>query len=115
VRFVISGVKSITKAISCFRIGYPWFDPYSAPNPAIHRLQEAIFHLATVSDPEENPVGPPHPELTKFLYPPIEIIEETEDVVTELKRQLNIKRVPPPAKRTDRKSARAHGAADDSE
>jgi hypothetical protein len=96
-------------------VEYPWFDPYTSSNPAIHRLQEAIFHLATVSNPEENPVGPPHPELIKYLYPPMEVVEETEAVVRELKRELNIKRVPPPVKRAERKSGRANGTADDSE
>lgn len=97
------------------RVEYPWFDPYATANPAIHRLQEAIFHLATVSDLEENPVGPPHPELVKYLYPPTEIVEETEEVVAALKQKLDIKRVPPPIKRADRKSGRAQGTADDSE
>ena len=43
------------------------------------------------------------------------MVEGTEEVVRELKRELDIKRVPPPVKRAERKSGRANGTADDSE
>jgi hypothetical protein len=48
-------------------------------------------------------------------YTAFKIVEETEEVVAALKHKLDIRRVPPPVKRADRKSGRAQGTADDSE
>lgn len=93
---------------------YPWFDPYSNPNPAIHRLNEAIYHLATEPDPHNNPVPPPHPDIVRFLYPPEEVIEASEETVRKLKEALDIKKVPPPMKKPAR-MAKGVPEADDEE
>lgn len=85
--------------------GLPWLDPQACFNPAIHRIKEAVYHLATTSDLNTDPVPPPHAELTKFLEPPSELAQKTESTVAKLKRSLDIKLAPPKKKRVDRKAA----------
>nr|XP_019042867.1 hypothetical protein I302_08576 [Kwoniella bestiolae CBS 10118]OCF21797.1 hypothetical protein I302_08576 [Kwoniella bestiolae CBS 10118] len=72
-----------------------WFDPERSYNPVIHRIKEAIFHASLTADLDANPLGPPHPELTKFFDTPFEIVEKCEDLTKRLKNALDIKKVPP--------------------
>ena len=76
-----------------------WFEPYRSFNPVIHRIKEAIFHASLASDLEKDPLGPPHPELTKYFDPPEEIVADTTKVVNQLKDALNIKKVQPRQRR----------------
>lgn len=84
--------------------GSSWLDPQACFNPAIHRIKEAVYHLATTSDLDTDPVPPPHAALTKYLEPPSELIQATESTVAKLKRALDVKPAPPKKKRIDRKA-----------
>ncbi|WWD01563.1 hypothetical protein V866_008508 [Kwoniella sp. B9012] len=72
-----------------------WFEPEKSYNPVIHRIKEAIFHASLTADLDANPLGPPHPELTKYFNTPSEVVERSEDLTKRLKDALDIKKVPP--------------------
>ncbi|WWC61275.1 uncharacterized protein I303_103856 [Kwoniella dejecticola CBS 10117] len=72
-----------------------WFDPQKSYNPVIHRIKEAIFHASLTSDLDADPLGPPHPELTKYFNAPSDIAEQVTDVTRRLKEALDIKKVAP--------------------
>ncbi|KIR74038.1 ATP-dependent DNA helicase 2 subunit 2 [Cryptococcus deuterogattii CA1014] len=76
-----------------------WFKPWEAVNPVIHRIKEAIFHASLTPDLDEDPLGPPHPELTKYFETPAELAEKVKDVTERLKEILDIKKVPEKRKR----------------
>lgn len=76
-----------------------WFKPWEAVNPVIHRIKEAIFHASLTPDFDEDPLGPPHPELTKYFETPAELAEKVKDVTERLKEILDIKKVPEKRKR----------------
>lgn len=76
-----------------------WFKPWEAVNPVIHRIKEAIFHASLTPDLDEDPLGPPHPELTKYFETPAELAGKVEDVTERLKEILDIKKVPEKRKR----------------
>ncbi|KAG9039153.1 ATP-dependent DNA helicase II subunit 2, partial [Tulasnella sp. UAMH 9824] len=73
----------------------PWFDMSASYNPAIHRLKTALFHGAVFPDLENNPIPPPHPELTKYLEPPPEVVERSKRALEKLKKAVDVKLVPP--------------------
>lgn len=73
--------------------GRSWYDPAFSYNPSIHRIKQAVFHAAVTSDPKTDPLGPPHPELTKYFRTPETLLEKTEKVTERLKEALNIKKV----------------------
>lgn len=72
----------------------PWFDTVRSINPAIHRIKEAIFHASLTRDLDKDPLGPPHPEITKYFNPPAELVGKSEKVTEQLKAALDIKKVP---------------------
>nr|XP_019013387.1 uncharacterized protein I206_01453 [Kwoniella pini CBS 10737]OCF52168.1 hypothetical protein I206_01453 [Kwoniella pini CBS 10737] len=72
-----------------------WFETQKSYNPVIHRIKEAIFHASLTSDLDADPLGPPHPELTKYFDTPDEIADRITDVTEKLKDALNIKKVSP--------------------
>jgi ATP-dependent DNA helicase 2 subunit 2 len=76
------------------RPGEPWFDTVTSYNPAIHRIKEAIFHASLTRDLDQDPLGPPHPEIVRYLNPPQALVEKSEDVMQRLKEALDIKKVP---------------------
>ncbi|KAK4688057.1 ATP-dependent DNA helicase 2 subunit 2, partial [Tremellales sp. Uapishka_1] len=73
----------------------PWFAPQKSFNPVIHRIKEAIFHCSITQDLDKDPLGPPHPELTKYFSPPAEFGEKVDSVTERLRSALDIKKVPP--------------------
>lgn len=82
----------------------PWYDCAESYNPAIHRLREAIYHLAITSDLNTDPVPPPHPSLVKYINPPASILEASSETVAYLANALEIKAAPPPKKKFERKA-----------
>lgn len=76
-----------------------WFKPWEAVNPVIHRIKEATFHASLTPDLDEDPLGPPHPELTKYFETPAELAEKVKDVTERLREILDIKKVPEKRKR----------------
>lgn len=74
-------------------IFYPWLDITSSFNPAIHRIKEAIYHLATTTNLDTDPVPPPHHELLRYFNPPSELVENEEinGTIQRLKRVLDVK------------------------
>ncbi|KAG8971417.1 ATP-dependent DNA helicase II subunit 2 [Tulasnella sp. 425] len=73
----------------------PWYDMSASYNPSIHRLKTALFHGAVFPDLENNPIPPPHPELTKYLEPPSEVVERSKKALEKLKKAVDVKLVPP--------------------
>lgn len=72
-----------------------WFDVNRSYNPVIHRIKEAIFHASLTQDLDAEPLGPPHPELTKYFNTPEALVKGAEDVTARLKEALKVKKVPP--------------------
>src|SRR6202035_3223676 len=69
----------------------PWFDTRLSYNPAIHRIKQAQFHCAVVSDLNSNPLPPPHPELLKYFEPPRKMLKKAKPVIEECQRAFNVK------------------------
>ncbi|ODO11439.1 hypothetical protein I350_00219 [Cryptococcus amylolentus CBS 6273] len=76
-----------------------WFDPKEAVNPSIHRVNEAIFHASLTADLDQDPLGPPHPEIVKYFNTPAEVGKKVKDVTERLKELLAIRKVPPKMKK----------------
>ncbi|WVR05055.1 hypothetical protein IAU60_002067 [Kwoniella sp. DSM 27419] len=72
-----------------------WFEPEKSFNPVIHRIKEAIFHASLTADLDAYPLGPPHPELTKYFQTPEEMGDQVVDLTNRLKDALAVKKVPP--------------------
>jgi len=70
-------------------------DPNQSYNPVIHRIKEAIFHASLTENLDQDPLGPPHPELVKYFKTPDEIVTAVETITIKLKDKLDIKKVPP--------------------
>ncbi|KAF6765925.1 SPOC domain-like protein [Ephemerocybe angulata] len=71
-----------------------WFSTAEAFNPAIHRIKQAIFHSAVVSDIATNPLPPPHPDLTFFFEPPSRALKRARKPLEKCKQLFNVKQVP---------------------
>ncbi|KAG2023769.1 Ku80 [Coprinopsis cinerea AmutBmut pab1-1] len=86
----------------------PWFDTSSSFNPAVHRIKQAIFHSAVVSDVTTDPLPPPHPELLTYFEPPKRVLKRSRDALEECKKVFAVKEVP---KRTakSKKDEHTHG------
>ncbi|KAJ7171774.1 SPOC domain-like protein [Mycena crocata] len=61
----------------------PWFDTRLSYNPAIHRIKQAQFHAAVVSDLSTNPLPPPHPELLKYFDPPRRVLKRAREAIED--------------------------------
>ncbi|EPQ61200.1 SPOC domain-like protein [Gloeophyllum trabeum ATCC 11539] len=72
----------------------PWFDVRFSYNPAVHRVKQALFHSAIVSDLTTNPLPPPHPELLKYFDPPKRVLKRARPTIEECKNLFNVKEVP---------------------
>lgn len=83
--------------------GQTWFNSALSVNPVIHRIKEAILHASLTADPEADPLGPPHPEITQYFHTPEEIAVRVEKITEQLKDALDIKKVPPRARRAANK------------
>nr|ODN81269.1 hypothetical protein L203_05775 [Cryptococcus depauperatus CBS 7841] len=73
----------------------PWFSVTESFNPVTHRIREAIFHAALTVDLDQDPLGPPHPELIKFFRTPATIVNKTQKVTEKLQKALDIKKASP--------------------
>jgi ATP-dependent DNA helicase 2 subunit 2 len=60
-------------------------------NPAIHRIKQALFHGAITSDLSENPLPPPHPDLTMYFESPPKVLKRVAAVVEECKDAFKVK------------------------
>lgn len=69
----------------------PWFDPRLSFNPAVHRIKQALFHAAVVTDLKASPLPPPHPEVIKYLEPPKRVLKRAHDAVEECKKTFKVK------------------------
>ncbi|KAG8984122.1 ATP-dependent DNA helicase II subunit 2 [Tulasnella sp. JGI-2019a] len=76
----------------------PWFDISCSYNPAIHRIKQALFHAAIVTDLEKDPLPPPHPELTRYFQSPEPVREKAKKSLETLRKVLDVKLVPPKVK-----------------
>ncbi|KAK0232849.1 SPOC domain-like protein [Armillaria fumosa] len=92
----------------------PWFDTRYSYNPAIHRVKQAMFHCAVVSDLDKNPLPPPHPELLKYFEPPRKVVKRAQDAIEEAKAAFKVREVPKKVIRT-RKDGHVHARDDDEE
>ena len=72
----------------------PWFNPAQSYNPSIHRIKQAMFHCAVVSDITTNPLPPPHPELLKYFTAPTKVLERARNSIDKCKDEFKIKEVP---------------------
>ncbi|KAF8172182.1 SPOC like C-terminal domain-containing protein [Mycena galopus ATCC 62051] len=72
----------------------PWFDTRLSYNPAVHRIKQAQFHAAVVSDLSKNPLPPPHPELLKYFEPPRRVLKRARNAIEEVKSEFKVKQVP---------------------
>ncbi|KAK0456861.1 SPOC domain-like protein [Armillaria borealis] len=92
----------------------PWFDTRYSYNPAIHRVKQAMFHSAVVSDLDTNPLPPPHPELLKYFEPPRKVVKRAHDAIEEAKAAFKVREVPKKVTRA-RKDGHVHARDDDEE
>ncbi|KAJ7451138.1 SPOC domain-like protein [Mycena latifolia] len=90
----------------------PWFDTRLSYNPAIHRIKQAQFHAAVVSDLSNNPLPPPHPELLKYFDPPRRVLKRARDAIEQCKTELKVKQVPKKVAKA-RKDGHVHARDDD--
>ncbi|KAJ7674432.1 SPOC like C-terminal domain-containing protein [Mycena rosella] len=90
----------------------PWFDTRLSYNPAIHRIKQAQFHAAIVSDISSNPLPPPHPELLKYFDPPRRVLKRARDAIEQCKSELKVKQVPKKVAKA-RKDGHVHARDDD--
>ncbi|KAF8171709.1 SPOC like C-terminal domain-containing protein [Mycena galopus ATCC 62051] len=72
----------------------PWFDTRLSYNTAVHRIKQAQFHAAVVSDLSKNPLPPPYPELLKYFEPPRRVLKRAHDAIEEVKSEFKVKQVP---------------------
>ncbi|KZT24684.1 SPOC domain-like protein [Neolentinus lepideus HHB14362 ss-1] len=72
----------------------PWFDTRLSYNPALHRVKQALFHGAVVSDLNTNPLPPPHPELLKYFTPPKRVLKRARSTIEDCKTAFDVKQVP---------------------
>ncbi|KAL0945550.1 hypothetical protein HGRIS_014711 [Hohenbuehelia grisea] len=92
----------------------PWFDTRLSYNPSVHRVKQAMFHCAVVSDIASNPLPPPHPETIKYFDPPKRVVKRARDAVEACKAALKVKEVPKRVAKT-RKDGHVHARDDDDE
>ncbi|KAJ4485400.1 SPOC domain-like protein [Lentinula aciculospora] len=91
-----------------------WLDIRDSYNPSFHRLKQAMFHCAVVSDLETYPLPPPHPELMKYFNPPKKLVKKAQSSIDNCIKTFNIKHVPKAVKAT-RKDGHNHANDDDDE
>ncbi|KAF7367429.1 SPOC domain-like protein [Mycena sanguinolenta] len=90
----------------------PWFDTRLSYNPAVHRIKQAQFHAAVVSDLSKNPLPPPHPDLLKYFEPPRRVLKRAREAIEGAKTELKVKQVPKKVARA-RKDGHVHARDED--
>lgn len=78
-------------AFSIRRNRQPWFDTRLSYNPAVHRVKQAMFHCAVVTDIATNPLPPPHPELLKYFDPPKRVLKYAKDAIAECQATFKVR------------------------
>ncbi|KAF7306399.1 Ku domain-containing protein [Mycena indigotica] len=92
----------------------PWFDTRLSYNPAVHRIKQAQFHAAVVSDINTNPVPPPHPELLTYFDPPPKMLKRGRDAIEKCKDEFKVKQVPKKVAKT-KATGHAHAHVEEDE
>lgn len=87
----IIGFTQLAALLICIRERGPWFQTIDSYNPAIHRVKQAMFHCAVVSDITKHPLPPPHAELTKYFEPPPKVVKKAKSAIEECKSAFNVK------------------------
>jgi ATP-dependent DNA helicase 2 subunit 2 len=72
-----------------------------------------VYHQATTTDLDADPIPPPHPDIVKYLEPPQELKERMDPLVSKLKGVLDVRLVPPPVKKADRKTDTLGGSTEE--
>lgn len=69
----------------------PWFETNLSYNPAVHRIKQAQFHAAVVTDLNKQPVPPPHPETLKYFDPPRRVIKRAKDAIEQAEATFRVR------------------------
>lgn len=70
----------------------PWYDNRMSYNPAVHRIKQAMFHSAVITDLAKHPLPAPHPELTKYLRPPAEVVWHAAEAMKNCKAVMGVQK-----------------------
>lgn len=89
--FMVDIVPLATDHMSSPREREPWFETNLSYNPAIHRVKQAQFHAAVVTDLNKQPVPPPHPEILKYLEPPRRVLKRAKHAIDEAKTAFKVR------------------------
>jgi ATP-dependent DNA helicase 2 subunit 2 len=92
----------------------PWFDTRLSYNPALHRVKQAMFHCAVVTNLDEEPVPPPHPTLLQYWKPPRRVMKRARQAIDDCITELAVKEVPKKVART-KKNEHVHANDEDDE
>lgn len=77
--------------ISCHRYRGQWFSTTMSYNPAVHRIKQAQFHAAVVTDLNRQPLPPPHPELLKYFEPPKRVLKRAKSAIEAAKAAFKVR------------------------
>ncbi|KAM6497865.1 SPOC domain-like protein [Amanita muscaria] len=94
-------------------IPQPWFDLRQSYNPALHRVKQALFHCAVVSDLKRQPLPPPHPELLKYFNTPPTVIAQAKNAVEKCQDVFKVREVPKKVSAKVRRNDHAHAEEED--
>lgn len=61
-------------------------------NPAVHRIKQAMFHCAVITDLATNPLPAPHPELTKYMRPPTKVVRRGAEAMNNCRNAMGVQK-----------------------
>jgi ATP-dependent DNA helicase 2 subunit 2 len=61
-------------------------------NPAVHRIKQAMFHGAVITDLTTNPLPSPHPELTKYMRPPAKVVKRAAEAMNNCRNAMGVQK-----------------------
>lgn len=70
----------------------PWYDNRLSYNPAVHRIKQAMFHCAVITDLAKTPLPAPHPELTKYMRPPTRVIRRAAEAINNCRSAMSVQK-----------------------
>jgi ATP-dependent DNA helicase 2 subunit 2 len=70
----------------------PWYDNRMSYSPAVHRIKQAMFHSAVITDLAKHPLPAPHPELTKYMRPPAEVVRRATGAMNNCKAAMGVQK-----------------------
>lgn len=70
----------------------PWYDNRMSYNPAVHRIKQAMFHCAVITDLATNPLPGPHPELTKYMRPPAKVVRRAVEAMDDCRSAMGVQK-----------------------